>query len=521
MENQNYREEHLIPISVKKSYNVTNEKELTRVRKDCVSFNTKNVAEFKSKGAYLLLDFGKELCGGIRIITNYTRGIADFHIRFGESITEAQAKIGEKNACNDHSPRDFTVGVPSLADLTFGQTGFRFVYMELVSDNPITVQGISAVNRIPIFQNEAEIITNDEQLNQIIKTAAYTVKLCCQNNYIWDGIKRDRLVWSGDLHPEILTVLYMYGDIPNIQNSITFVKDDTEPTKWANWIPSYSAWWIINLCDYCKISGNKAFFEKNADYAARVLSKINSCIGKDGTLNPTDTQMPYFLDWQTFGTDDAIVGTVSLFILAAKHFSEFESNADADEIITKLTPILLNMKPVSKQALAFYYLAGGKIEKLDSLLEKGGAEGFSTFMAYYILKADAAAGGRNMLSIIKEYYGGMLSKGATTFWEDFDINWMKNSNEIDRFPDAHEKDIHGDFGRFCYQNFRHSLCHGWSAGVLAFIIEYILGIKAENGEIVDIKPNLVGLTDVRAVMPIGNRTLQLEIDGETVNYSYK
>ena len=98
---------------------------------------------------------------------------------------------------------------------------------------------------------------------------------------------------------------------------------------------------------------------------------------------------------------------------------------------------------------------------------------------------------------------------------------MKNSNEIDRFPDAHEKDIHGDFGRFCYQNSQHSLCHGWSAGVLAFIIEYILGIKAENGEIVDIKPNLMGLTDVRAVIPIGNKTLQLEIDDETVNYSYK
>lgn len=48
-----------------------------------------------------------------------------------------------------------------------------------------------------------------------------------------------------------------------------------------------------------------------------------------------------------------------------------------------------------------------------------------------------------------------------------------------------------------------------------------MGIKAENGEIVDIKPNLMGLTDVRAVIPIGNKTLQLEIDDETVNYSYK
>ena len=34
-----------------------------------------------------------------------------------------------------------------------------------------------------------------------------------------------------------------------------------------------------------------------------------------------------------------------------------------------------------------------------------------------------------------------------------------------------QRDIHGDFGAFCYQGFRHSLCHGWSAGVIGFLKE--------------------------------------------------
>ena len=29
--------------------------------------------------------------------------------------------------------------------------------------------------------------------------------------YIWDGIKRDRLVWIGDLHPEVMTVNTVFG----------------------------------------------------------------------------------------------------------------------------------------------------------------------------------------------------------------------------------------------------------------------------------------------------------------------
>jgi hypothetical protein len=65
----------------------------------------------------------------------------------------------------------------------------------------------------------------------------------------------------------------------------------------------------------------------------------------------------------------------------------------------------------------------------------------------------------------------MLDKGATTFWEDFDLAWVEGSGRIDEFPKNGEKDIHGDCGDYCYVGFRHSLCHGWSAGVIAFMKE--------------------------------------------------
>ena len=39
---------------------------------------------------------------------------------------------------------------------------------------------------------------DDPLLNNIWKTAAWTVHLNMQN-YLWDGIKRDRLAWQGDL----------------------------------------------------------------------------------------------------------------------------------------------------------------------------------------------------------------------------------------------------------------------------------------------------------------------------------
>ena len=42
--------------------------------------------------------------------------------------------------------------------------------------------------------------------------------------------------------------------------------------------------------------------------------------------------------------------------------------------------------------------------------------------------------------------------------------------------DAGKKDIHGDYGEFCYSGLRHLLCHGWSCGPTQWCINNILGI---------------------------------------------
>lgn len=167
----------------------------------------------------------------------------------------------------------------------------------------------------------------------------------------------------------------------------------------------------------------------------------------------------------------------------AQKYLMLEDNKDCREIIRKLA-IYLDVDTVRKPVRAFQILAGRQYTDHDvKMPQENGAKDFSTFMAYYILKAMAIAKGTDMLAILKEYYGGMLSVGATTFWEDFDIDWLKDGcSRIDEFPQEGEKDIHGDYGRYCYQQLRHSLCHGWSSGVLAFIIEYIVGLQfADNG----------------------------------------
>lgn len=510
--------EKMIPVAVKDSKGVKNTEELLVRKRSSVSFQVINVATFLEKGAYVVLDFGKELCGGLRIVTRDVKGIAKFRITFGESLSECYSIIGEKNAGNDHSPRDFVVSIPLMSDLTFGQSGFRFARVELESENPVLVKNIFAVNTLPMFEREATIKTSDEELNHIIDTAIYTLKLNLQNGHIWDGIKRDRLVWCGDLHQEIINSIYLYGDNHNVTNSLSFLCEETAGDEWMNGIPSYSAWWIINLCDYCRLTGNQEYFENNKEDAKSILSRFNRCIAEDGAMEFGDTAMPFFLDWPTCGTEDAVVGTATIILMAAKRFLEREENIDSHEIVRKLEKYLY--RPCQfKQTRAFQILAGRSAEGEAEFLEVGGATGFSTFMAYYILLADAMAGGKNMLSIIKEYFGAMLSRGATTFWEDFNMEWLEGSGRIDELPKEGEKDIHGDYGAFCYEGFRHSLCHGWASGVLAFVVEYILGLKLSDGDdSYEITPCTMGVREIEAEIPWKERWLAIHVkDGKVIS----
>jgi hypothetical protein len=100
------------------------------------------------------------------------------------------------------------------------------------------------------------------------------------------------------------------------------------------------------------------------------------------------------------------------------------------------------------------------------------------------------------MEMIRTFWGAMLDLGATSFWEDFNIDWLKEDvARIDELVPEGKKDIHGDFGAYCYVGFRHSLCHGWASGPTAWLSQHVLGIEVvEPGcKTVRIEPHLGNL----------------------------
>lgn len=480
-----------------------------------ISVTVKEACVFHNAGGVssLLLDFGVEMHGGIQIASWYanTDDGVSIRVRFGESIMEAMSELGGvTNSTNDHAGRDMNVKIENLSMTIIGETGFRFVRIDLLDANVTwSIQSIQAIFVYRDIPYLGSFRTNDELLNRIWDTGAYTVHLNMQQ-YIWDGIKRDRLVWMGDLHPEISTIYSVFGDLPLIRESLDFVADETDLPGWMNQIPAYSMWWIINQCDYFMQSGNIEYLKQQKEYLTQLSRQLSGYIREDGKdITPENR----FLDWPTSNNKLAVdAGLQALHIIAVQSsIRMFEILGEVDMVeCCKKDLLLLKQYSTehngSKQAAALQALAGLEdVIKVNSdILSKEPSQGMSTFMGYYILLARAKAGDiSGALEVIRQFWGGMLKLGATTFWEDFDIQWMRNAAPIDEFPKEGQVDLHGTCGNYCYKGYRHSLCHGWSSGPTAWLTRYILGIEvvAPGCRIIHITPNLCDLDWAEGTYP--------------------
>jgi hypothetical protein len=126
----------------------------------------------------------------------------------------------------------------------------------------------------------------------------------------------------------------------------------------------------------------------------------------------------------------------------------------------------------------------------------------SPYYGNYIIAAMSIAGHTDgALKIVRDFWGGMIDEGATTFWEAYDPNWPKT--------DFH-KFLQADDG----QGYFVSLCHGWSSGPTNLLTERVLGVRSTGAafKTVDIVPDLSGLTWVEGDVPTPRGLIHVRAD---------
>lgn len=466
--------------------------------------------------ASILFDYGKEMHGGLKMVFGSSKpwGTSVLRVRFGESVSEtcSEHNNGKRRkgfTTNDHAMRDMILTVPSDGQIEIGNTGFRFVRIDLLSRKTVYLKEAAAVMRYRDIPYLGTFRCSDNRLNDIWLTGAYTVHLNMQE-YLWDGIKRDRVIWLGDMHPEMATIMTVFGNNDVVNKSIDLACEQFPLPQWLNGMSAYSMWYLIIMNEWYMHNGDLAYIKKHRNYITGLIDRIDSCVDDNGDERLAKSR---FLDWPSSPNEKGVeAGYRALLTWAMKDGEKLALALGEKDYARKCRAIRKRLdKQVKepnglKQAASLMAIAGivSPEKACKDVVAVGGAKDFSTFYGYYMLQALAMAGEYGLaMDIIRDYWGAMLDLGATTFWEDFNLDWMKNAARIDEFVPTGKVDVHREYGEYCYPSFRHSFCHGWASGPTPWMSRHILGVEiVEPGcRAVRITPHLGDLQWAEGTFP--------------------
>jgi len=155
-------------------------------------------------------------------------------------------------------------------------------------------------------------------------------------------------------------------------------------------------------------------------------------------------------------------------------------------------------------AIFFNYLTDKQKDGIkDKVIMNDNVMKISTpYMRYYELEAMCTMGETNyVMQEMRNYWGGMLQEGATTFWEKF--NPQEKGTE-------HLAMYNRPYGK--------SLCHAWGASPIYLLGKYYLGVKptAAGYATFEIRPELGDLKWIEGTVPTPHGDIKVYKDLKTI-----
>ncbi len=474
----------------------------------------------------IVLDFGREVVGRLEIQSDSDEA-ARVTVQYGES---------EGEMLNEPYLGVNPMYIAPHATAYGPKSAFRYALVRFIGGKDIKYKSIRLAGINYPVTYKGYFASSDPSLDQMWTVGAYTAHLCMQDD-IWDAPKRDRGRWMGDLEVSGRTIEYAFDD--------RFLMNDTldhllgpEPVRGdVNGIPGYSAFWVIGEKHYYLQTGSTEQLESIHTRLVQLLDYMETQLDEHSLFADKNHEWP-FVDWSpemnnydaetrratTFEFYDAFRDGAYLLqqVHDTTNADRFEKEAD----MMKAAAQQYLLDPSGSfgtrwQTNAYAVLSGvaepSQYEAIwkNSLANVGhiqyNALIVTPYYNYYVISAMAKLGQRQAaLNWIRQYWGGMLQEGATSFWEGYDPAWYKGD------------DFHASLQADNMSGYRVSLAHGWSSGVMPWLMEQVLGIKATGPgfSTVEIRPDLIDLKWAKGAEPTPRGLLSVSIrksaSGETI-----
>ena len=464
-----------------------------------------------------LYDFGRETFGYLKI--KNLQGT--LHIYYGESREEAL----DKEHCE-------TLDVLSPLTSSLSSKAFRFVYIE--TEEGTTYDEVLMDYEYAPFdeQRSGSFRCNDEEINKIWKVAAYTMDLTTRE-FFMDGIKRDRWTWSGDAIQSYLMNYYLRFDTECVKRTIRQLRGKDPVTAHVNTIMDYTFYWFKSIHDYYLYTADKDFVQEMWPRMVTLMEYVKRRLNKDGMAEgqPDDW---IFVDWVDFpmhkrGTlcfeQILLMKAMETMALCAKllGINKSDYRVKAEELRNKIKQTFWNYeqkayyhaiedgkmnKQITKFPNMFAILYGLAYEEerreiMQSVMLNPNIDPITTpYMRFYELETLCIDGLQTqVLQEIRDYWGGMLREGATSFWEKY------NPEEIGT---QHLAMYGRPYGK--------SLCHAWGASPVYLLGKYYLGVKPVKPGYAEYEvcPVLGGLKWMEGEVPTPFGKISVKMDDQRV-----
>lgn len=470
----------------------------------------------KRENGGLLFDFGKEIFGEI-CISEESDHIEELDLYLGESYEEAtDYKYSELMAHLelDESP------------MCTKPMAFRYVFIPTEKN----VEIFANLEYLP-FENRGSFRCDNEEINKLWDVCAYTMLLNSREGF-FDGIKRDRWVWSGDAYQSYLVNYYLACDKDIVRRTVRMLRGADPIKKHINTICDYTFLWICSIWDYYFYTGDKDFLTDIYPNMLDIMSFIEGRLGKDKMYERKSDDW-VFIDWSTFDSNGPMCAEQMVLCRAYECLGKCASVLGEKSMANKCKKRVEHMKEkinllywneekcafiddyrsgknnVTRHAnifaLLYDYTTEERKEKITKnvIFNKEITPITTPYFEFYELDAMCQLGNfEYFTNMLDSYWGGMLRLGATTIWEEFDPT-KSGIEHYEMYGGKYEK----------------SLCHAWGASPIYLLGKYALGVvPTEAGfESYTVTPNLMCFNEIEGKVPTPYGEIYIKANKEEIS----
>jgi alpha-L-rhamnosidase len=361
---------------------------------------------------------------------------------------------------------------------------FRFVKVEVIDTSPtfaVRFRNVRAMALTSASSAPAPLHSGDALLDRIDAVGIATLRDCMQTVFE-DGPRRDRRLWIGDLRLQALAAyatfggyglvkrcLYLFAAFPRPEDGLlgACVYEKPSPRYGGIHILDYAALFNAALCDYVEATRDVTTGSDLWPVAHRQVELLTRYVDADGLfVDPKSLWL--FVDWNE--RLDRTASIQGILIYAFMRTRKLAQLLGRDRDVAGLDARIARMQAAARRHLldpklgVFVSGPNGQVSwasqawlaiaKAVSPEESAHAmrqvaampqaiRPTTPYLYHYVVEGLLAANLRSeALSLIKAYWGGMISAGADTFWEIYD-------------PDRPLSSPYGDIHINSY-------CHAWS-----------------------------------------------------------